>query len=567
MSASGTSHAAADGAVSLHTLKDLIDERLFASAVTLASFAVSEKRKPEPSIHFQVKLRELFATALVGNGEPLRAVAVLQDAVKQLSASKKASEQLSRINKLHTRIVSILAENNRLDDALDQAKRISATMRSAGLLATLAEIYHKKGNRQQAIDCYKQVCYKQPYAIQAPLALLSYGYSPSSLIEHYRANLDEDHAWIVTFLQALGSYYESKHKVSLSLLDDLLQRFPDNEYVLRFVGECIVEQTDMNGALEVFEKLSSLHPFFVDGMDTYASLLKFVSNRSGLNRLAMRLQGITTHRAEVWLAVAMYLDLVGQTQRALGFAEKALAIDGQHRPAHLVRGMLLYDMDNVDEGIKAFRAAYLLRKDFQSFQGLIDGKIQSGKILEALAVANHAQQVFPENAQALTLLGSVLSHYQDGKEKASKMLEKALEIDPTYTPAAIYLGAVYSVNNQVEKAIEVMKGHLEVARLHKAPLLTQLASVYQESGNSSEALLYYNRALAEEPTFKPAEEGLKKLQRELGSGNFDEQQQQETGHEEDEEEEYDEEEEEDDDEEDDEEDEAEDSFPSFDELG
>jgi hypothetical protein len=35
---------------------------------------------------------------------------------------------------------------------------------------------------------------------------------------------------------------------------------------------------------------------------------------------------------------------------------QALAIDAQHRSAHLMRGMLLYDMEKVEEGIKAFRA-------------------------------------------------------------------------------------------------------------------------------------------------------------------------------------------------------------------
>jgi cytochrome c-type biogenesis protein CcmH/NrfG len=86
---------------------------------------------------------------------------------------------------------------------------------------------------------------------------------------------------------------------------------------------------------------------------------------------------------------------------------------------------------------------------------LIESYIGLSRVKEALAVAKEAIQLMPKNPKMLTLVGVVLSHTPNGREKAKKAFENALAIDPYCTEAAIALVSTNIAKKEWKSSIQM----------------------------------------------------------------------------------------------------------------
>ena len=112
-------------------------------------------------------------------------------------------------------------------------------------------------------------------------------------------------------------------------------------------------------------------------------------------------------------------------------------------------------MERPSDACVVYRKAHRMNRDLLSFQGLIESYIGMSRIKEALAVAKEAIQLMPKNPKMLTLVGVVLSHTPNGREKAKKAFENALNLDPQCTEAAIAIVSTNIAKKEWQTSIEM----------------------------------------------------------------------------------------------------------------
>jgi cytochrome c-type biogenesis protein CcmH/NrfG len=66
-------------------------------------------------------------------------------------------------------------------------------------------------------------------------------------------------------------------------------------------------------------------------------------------------------------------------------------------------------------------------------------------------------KLFGNSPQAISLLGEVYTQTLDGKEKARRLFEKALHLDPNYLHASLLLSDIEVEANLLDVAIKRLK--------------------------------------------------------------------------------------------------------------
>lgn len=287
--------------------------------------------------------------------------------------------------------------------------------------------------------------------------------------------------------------------------------FYNNRHVWQTVGSISLKIGDSLGALYAFQQVCRRSIFFMDKgnyanffiiiqvrkmepesveqMDKYAALLKGQSKLVELNRyllfrrsvdfsfikrLAHELLSIDDQKPESWIALAHYMHLKGDIERALVYAEKAVRLDKRHQESYQVKGSLLMATGRPTESLICFKKAHKICPDLYTFEGnvcriyshifkCISGLIHSCLALmmvkEALHVAKEALKLTPNHPRALALVGLVLQRAGE-TEKARKAYETALLRDPKCIEAIMALCSILCDQKQYVTALQLLERYL-----------------------------------------------------------------------------------------------------------
>jgi len=274
---------------------------------------------------------------------------------------------------------------------------------------------------------------------------------------------------------------------------------------------------DYEDAQRTYQALRTVDECNLDGMDLYAStIIRGGGNVEDLNSLARETMEIDGKRPEPWTTAALYSDLKGDKEKALMFAEKAIFLDKRHVCSYVVYGYLCLSLGHVDKAITAYRMAHRIKREILVFQGLVEAYLAASppKVREALAMAKEALQLMKNDPKALTLIGMVLMHTQEGKEKARKAFENALRYDPHSTDAILALVQLEVSEEHVPEAIALLRKHLEIQNTEMAR--TELGNLLAtEAGGKKyeEALTHLHAALSLNANYTQATLGLERLQK------------------------------------------------------
>lgn len=147
---------------------------------------------------------------------------------------------------------------------------------------------------------------------------------------------------------------------------------------------------------------------------------------------------------------------------------------------------------------------------------------QEKKWTELATVLERALNLPGEESETSMLafrLGIVALTRLHDLERASKALQKALELMPHNIPALRALGRLYTRQNQHQDLVSLLNRECEYTLdpIRKASLLFRIGHIWETKlGNTSAAAAAYEQALTQQPGFRPAIAGIRRVYRLLG---------------------------------------------------
>lgn len=132
----------------------------------------------------------------------------------------------------------------------------------------------------------------------------------------------------------------------------------------------------------------------------------------------------------------------------------------------------------------------------------------------------------PKNAKSITLVGRVLAHLPEGRDKAKRAFRKALAIDPLTIDACCALADLHIAQGEVDACSALLRGSLE----HSAHdfLYAKLGECHTLAGDYSVAMEAFHAAISANPSSAAAAAGLERLEKlmrgmdpDLGEGEDD----------------------------------------------
>jgi tetratricopeptide (TPR) repeat protein len=132
--------------------------------------------------------------------------------------------------------------------------------------------------------------------------------------------------------------------------------------------------------------------------------------------------------------------------------------------------------------------------------------IQERDLLPAIMSMNNLLKRYPRDKHILYLTGEWFFLQQD-ENRARKLMETALQIDPKFPAALSRLGYLYVQIGEPAKAVASLKRYMELQSTSPNPE-DSLGEVLRIAGDDHESLEHYGAALQVDPTYFPSQVGL-----------------------------------------------------------
>lgn len=506
-----------DGEKLLEKMIQLDNEGLHPSAEYIGNFLLSA-HNPGSSVHCATL--EAFGDVMFNRKQYKRALNYLSEALQ----SRRGSKQQTSDADLKFRIAKCHVELGEKRMATQMIDSIPSRFRTPVINMMLGKLNQGAEVERAAISAYKEVLRANPWAIEAVIALQELGASSPqawealeslNLPQHWQGGGGEVSApWLAEALNANKLAETHDHRSALEAYNQLSLQHPNNITIMLNQAKSHMLLGNYEDSQRLYQDVRKKDACNLDGMDLYAStIIRGGGTAEDLNCLARETMDVDNSRPEPWTTAALYSDLKGDKEKAMTFAEKAIVLDKRHVCSYVVYGYLCHSLGHVDKAITAYRMAHRIKREILVFQGLVEAYLgaQQPKVREALAMAKEALQLMKNDPKALTLIGLVLMHTQEGKEKARKAFENALRFDPHCTDAILALVQLEASEDRTTEAIQLLRRHLEIQ--NNEMVRTELAGLLVTEKKYTEALMHYHAALSMNKNYEQAQVGLDRLQK------------------------------------------------------
>jgi tetratricopeptide (TPR) repeat protein/TolB-like protein/tRNA A-37 threonylcarbamoyl transferase component Bud32 len=209
--------------------------------------------------------------------------------------------------------------------------------------------------------------------------------------------------------------------------------------------------------------------------------------------------GLSDRLAPVYVTLGMIHEGRGRYEDAVQYFLRALEIDSVNRVAHSELALAYESLGDINQAESTYvRAIELAPNRWRGYYDLAFAYLYRGRLEDALEQAVKAESLAPSAVSPLNDLGGLYVYLGD-REKARVLLERSLELEPSYA-AYSNLGAIHQLEKRPEEAAEMFERALEIDD-GDYRVWINLASIYETIPNRSEkALAAYRVAipLAEE---------------------------------------------------------------------
>eukprot|EP00462_Mataza_sp_D1_P010085 CAMPEP_0175163916 /NCGR_PEP_ID=MMETSP0087-20121206/26065_1 /TAXON_ID=136419 /ORGANISM="Unknown Unknown, Strain D1" /LENGTH=492 /DNA_ID=CAMNT_0016452773 /DNA_START=39 /DNA_END=1517 /DNA_ORIENTATION=- len=461
-----------------------------------------------------VEFMLLYGDALMGLKSHRRALQAYLDVLEENKLKGRLRSQQKTVKldlTVKTKIAKCYVKLKEPAQAIKILESLPATGRSIQNHLMLAKLYSQEGKVKSAIASYQAVLAVQPLAIEASLALVDLGVEPKAVSTSYSK---KEVGWLGKLMDSQSYLQQCKHKQALKIYTELTALYPRSMDMWLAKGKTQLQLCDWEVSKESFCKVLELEPTNAAGMELLGWTYRKRGRSNELAALSQNLLKFNPEAPETWTVVGLYCEATGNKEKALQYANKAVEINSRHYGAHLIRGCLCSSIGQYDEAARSYRQAQQINKlDLTALEGLVETYLAKSEFKQALLTAKQALQLMPRNPKALTLVGLVLSHSCEGREKAIKAFNKALTLDPQCTDAVMALAKIYCAEKQYTTAKELLSNYT----LSNASdfMHTKLGQVYALNGETEKALVQFHKALAMNPDYAQALNAIERLENNL----------------------------------------------------
>ncbi|XP_062522585.1 anaphase-promoting complex subunit 7-like isoform X2 [Corticium candelabrum] len=386
------------------------------------------------------------------------------------------------------------------------------SVQAAALCATT---HMKLGQRNDAVDCYKDVLRRCPLALEAINGLLRAGVKSAEILLLIPSEILSRYCWLSVWIDAREKMEKFYFKDAVTVLQSLTDKSVESSELLAELAYSQWMAGQLDDARKSFRRARCLNTFVISHMDSYAHLLFIDNNQTELENLATSLQQSSQQHCESWIAISYLSYLTDKKTRALYFSQKACSLDDTNVEAIILSGFLLYKFNKPQEGVLQYRQAVMLSPGhFYANEGLVLCLVECPQKWSAELTVQTLLKTVGYSARAYVLWGIAISNDDEANRKRKReMFMKAISMDATLSRAHLLLAESFRDSQQCDRAIKTLEAGLSQVEVGQVTsLLIALAEILQLVGRPEDAMEQYKSALRLNPNCDQALHGLREVE-------------------------------------------------------
>lgn len=260
---------------------------------------------------------------------------------------------------------------------------------------------------------------------------------------------------VMTFVQV--GYWRD----TASLFEHCAAVTPDNFVVRAYRGLGFVEKGDPESAVREFEAALRLEPNDTRTLYNIAGMRARQGRIDEAIEYYNRVLKLKPGDADTCVAIASIMAAKGEFERAIDSYREGLRYNSNDAEMHSGLGLMLLQLNRVDEGIKELEQAVKIKADSAAYCNLGLAWVQKGRLSRAMECYAKSIQLKPDNAKAHYNLGNAY-FAQNMPEKAIAEYRVAIRAVPDYVRAYDMLAIVLIQTGKIEEAIATYERVLKI---------------------------------------------------------------------------------------------------------
>jgi tetratricopeptide (TPR) repeat protein len=319
-----------------------------------------------------------------------------------------------------------------------------------------------------------------------------------ALKEREQQRLTEDgRSTVSLLLLARAADLERDFHATRQWLEKLLAVQPGHEPALQQLARLHDAVGDVDASVGTWQKLIDLYP--TRGRQYYEAIVDLklrYGDKAGAVDVLDRMVHSNPGNAAVLSGVAEQLVRMGDPERAVGYYEKALAIQPDRHETRLAYGKALADSGGLDEALDAFRVTAMQRADAENAAEALgrmhDVATQLGTLEELIDELQTHVQTDPENTLVARALAQLLVREFE-YNRAMELLDLVMRHKPRDVEIALSRADLLRRLARFDDAIDAYQQVLRFANIDRDYVLGELGKAHFESGNTEQAAKHWKQ--------------------------------------------------------------------------
>lgn len=306
---------------------------------------------------------------------------------------------------------------------------------------------------------------------------------------------------IARSLEIAKTHHENRRLTEAeAIYREILENQPDHGDVLYFLGLCLRQRGDLDGAAKAMQAAFAHGAAHGNRLNNLGAIFQAQGRAEAAEAEFRKAIELQPGLAEAHTNLGALLQVSGRIEAAEACYRAAIAADPKFFAAHNNLGTLLRLQGRLDSAREIARRAVDL--DSQSAKAHNNLGIilhEQKEFMAAFGCFKQAVSIDPEYAEAFNNMGALFRD-ENRLDGAVASFEKAIALDPNLADAHNNLGAVRQRQGRYDDALACFERALQLAP-NFPPALTNIGAIYHRMNRNDEAMAYFKRAMEIDPNY------------------------------------------------------------------